>query len=130
MKGFRDSSAQHHFGPGLLGPNRFFTGTPRPGTPRPSIKILYLWHTRKANIYLEYFYFNIRFSSIGKRNVKRKACFHTNKACVQGSTNGTNGMPILFKVLPIVPLVIPLVPMVMSMVPLALPMVPLVPLVS
>ena len=27
--------------------------------------------------------------------------------CVQGSTNGTNGIPILFMVLPIVPLVIP-----------------------
>ena len=29
--------------------------------------------------------------------------------CVQGSTNGTNGIPISFKVLPMVPLVIPLV---------------------
>ena len=35
---FRDSSAQNHFGPGLLGQNRFFTGTPRPGTPQPSYK--------------------------------------------------------------------------------------------
>ena len=42
--GFRDSSAQNHFGPGLLGPNRFFTGTPRPGTPRPSYKNALLWH--------------------------------------------------------------------------------------
>ena len=33
-------------------------------------------------------------------------------ACVHGSTNGTNGRPISFKVLPMVPLVIPLVPMV------------------
>ena len=33
-------------------------------------------------------------------------------ACVHGSTNGTNGIPISFKVLPIVPLVIPLVQMV------------------
>ena len=33
-------------------------------------------------------------------------------ACVHGSTNGTNGIPISFKVLPMVPLVIPLVPMV------------------
>ena len=32
-------------------------------------------------------------------------------ACIQGSTNGTNGIPILFKVLPMVPLAIPLVPM-------------------
>ena len=32
--------------------------------------------------------------------------------CVHGSTNGTNGGPISFKVLPMVPLVIPLVPMV------------------
>ena len=47
-------------------------------------------------------------------------------ACVQGSSNGTNGIPISFKVVPMVPLVKPLVPMVMSMVPLALPMVPLV----
>ena len=43
-------------------------------------------------------------------------------AFVQGSTNGTNGIPISFKVLPMEPLVIPLVPMVS--------MVPLVPLVS
>ena len=49
-----------------------------------------------------------------------------NTACVQGSTNGTNGIQISFKVLPMVPLVIPLVPMVMPVVPLALPMVPLV----
>ena len=33
-------------------------------------------------------------------------------ACVHGSTNGTNGIPISFKVLPMVPLVIPLVPLV------------------
>ena len=46
-------------------------------------------------------------------------------ACVHGSTNGTNGIPISFKVLPMVPLVIPLVPMVMPMVPLALSMEPL-----
>ena len=52
----------------------------------------------------------------------------TNSACVHGSTNGTNGIPISFKVLPMVPLVLPLVPMVMTMVPLALPMVPLVKL--
>ena len=54
----------------------------------------------------------------------------TNSAYVHGSTNGTNGTPILFKVLPMVPLVIPLVQMVMQMVPLASqwygkPMVPL-----
>ena len=41
-------------------------------------------------------------------------------ACVQGSTNGTNGIPISFKVLP-------MVPMVMQLVPLALPMVPMTP---
>ena len=35
-----------------------------------------------------------------------------NIACVHGSTNGTNGRPISFKVLPMVPLVIPLVPLV------------------
>ena len=33
-------------------------------------------------------------------------------ACVHGSTNCTNGIPISFKVLPMVPLVIQLVPMV------------------
>ena len=33
-------------------------------------------------------------------------------ACVHGSTNCTNGIPISFKVLPMVPLVIPLVPMI------------------
>ena len=33
-------------------------------------------------------------------------------ACVNGSTNGTNGIPISFKVLPMVLLVIPLVQMV------------------
>ena len=37
---------------------------------------------------------------------------HVNNACVHGSTNGTNGRPISFKVLPMIPLVIPLVPMV------------------
>ena len=36
-------------------------------------------------------------------------------ACVQGSTNGTNGIPISFTVLRMVPLVLPLVPMVMPM---------------
>ena len=42
-------------------------------------------------------------------------CYFTSyndKACVHGSTIGTNGRPISFKVLPMVPLVIPLVPMV------------------
>ena len=48
-----------------------------------------------------------------------------NTACVQGSANGTNGIPVSFKVLPMVPLVIPFVPMVMSMVPLALQMLPI-----
>ena len=42
-------------------------------------------------------------------------------ACVHGSTNGTNGIPISFKVLPMVPLVKPLVPMVVPMVPLGNP---------
>ena len=49
-----------------------------------------------------------------------------NMACVHGSTNGTNGKPIVTLIL----LVIPLVPMVMPMTPFALPMVLLVPLVS
>ena len=42
---------------------------------------------------------------------------NAHNVCVQGSTNGTNGIPISFMVLPMVPLVMPLVPMVM--VPLA-----------
>ena len=33
-----------------------------------------------------------------------------NHACVQGSTNGTNGIPISLNVLPMVPLVIPVRP--------------------
>ena len=45
---------------------------------------------------------NSHFLSVGS--------FHI--ACVHGSTNGTNGRPISFKVLPMVPLVIPLVPLV------------------
>ena len=32
-------------------------------------------------------------------------------ACVQGSTNGTNGIPISFKDLPMVPMVMPMVPL-------------------
>ena len=60
----RDSSAQIDI----------FTGTPRPGTPRPSIKIRYLWHIMEnKNVYLVCFYFNIRFSTIGKKMLKRKA---------------------------------------------------------
>ena len=47
-------------------------------------------------------------------------------AFVHGSTNGTNGIPISFKVITMVPLVITLVPMVMPIVPFALPMVLLV----
>ena len=43
------------------------------------------------------------------------------QACVHGSTNGTNGIQISFKVPPMVPLVKPLVPMVMPMVPLGNP---------
>ena len=35
-----------------------------------------------------------------------------NLACVHGSTNGTNGIPISFKALPMVPLVIQLIAMV------------------
>ena len=51
-------------------------------------------------------------------------------ACVHGSTNGTNGIPISYKVIPMVPMIIPLVPKVTPMVPFALPMVLLEPLVS
>ena len=38
----RDSSAQIDF----------FTGTPRPGTPRPSYKNVFLWHKWKRSVYL------------------------------------------------------------------------------
>ena len=38
----------------------------------------------------------------------------TNIARVQGSTNGTNGIPISFKVLPMVLLVLPMVPLVIG----------------
>ena len=62
--------------------------------------------------------------------VKQGYTYTMNTVCVHGSTNGTNGIPISFKVIPMVPLVILLVPMVMPMVPFALPMVLLVPLVS
>ena len=51
-------------------------------------------------------------------------------ACVHGSTNGTNDIPISYKVIPMVPLVIPLVPIVLPMVLFSLPLVLLVPLVS
>ena len=57
-------------------------------------------------------------------------CVYKDFAYVHGSTNGTNGIPMSFKVLSMVPLVVPLLPMVMPMVPLALSMIPLVPLVS
>ena len=58
----RDSSAQIDF----------FTGTPRPGTPRPSYKMGFLWHKWKRSVYLVcFFHFNIRFSTIGKRMVKK-----------------------------------------------------------
>ena len=43
---------------------------------------------------------------------KRTITLIINLACVHGSTNGTNGIQISFKVLPMVPLVIPLVPIV------------------
>ena len=61
----RDSSAQIDI----------FTGTPRPGTPRPSIKILYLWHIMENKCISSVFYFNIRFSTIGKRIVKKESIF-------------------------------------------------------
>ena len=48
---------------------------------------------------------------------KGKSMLNTmhNVACVQGSTNGTNGIPISFKVLPMVPLVLPMVPLVIPL---------------
>ena len=49
---------------------------------------------------------------VTRRPVPGVGLFATYTACVHGSTNGTNGRPISFKVLPMVPLVIPLVPMV------------------
>ena len=46
----RDSSAQINF----------FTGTPRPGTPRPSIKILYLWHAMENKCISSVFLFQYK----------------------------------------------------------------------
>ena len=51
-------------------------------------------------------------TNCGIENGCTKNLEDTDIACVHGSTNGTNGRPISFKVLPMVPLVIPLVPMV------------------
>ena len=61
----RDSSAQIDF----------FTGTPRPGTLRPSIKYFICGIQWKTNVYLVCFYLNKRFSTIGKRNVKKESIF-------------------------------------------------------
>ena len=61
----RDSSAQIDFLLGLLGP----------GLLGPVIKILFLWHTMENKCISSVFYFNIRFSTIGKRNVKRESMF-------------------------------------------------------
>ena len=62
----RDSSAQIDF----------FTGTPRPGTPRPSYKKSFICGIQwKTNAYLVCFFFNIRFSTKDKRNVKKESIF-------------------------------------------------------
>ena len=61
----RDSSAQIDV----------FTGTPRPGTPQPSYKSAFLCHTMETNVYLVCFYFKIRFSTLGKSNVKKESIF-------------------------------------------------------
>ena len=54
----------------------FFNGTPRPGTPRPSYKNIYFCGIQwKTNVYLVCFYFIIRLSTIGKRNVKKESIF-------------------------------------------------------
>ena len=37
----------------------FFTGTPRPGTPRPSYKNMFLWHKWKISVYLVVFFISI-----------------------------------------------------------------------
>ena len=80
--GFLTSRLQYVTGvPGLLGPKPF-----RPGTPRPkSIFILgLLGPVIKNTLFVAYngnkcifsvFYFNIRFSTIGKRNVKKESMF-------------------------------------------------------
>ena len=67
----RDSSAQIDF----------FTGTPRPGTPRPCYKnaLFVAYNGKQMYIKCFFFNFNIRFSAMDKRDVKkRKAYFHTN----------------------------------------------------
>ena len=61
----RDSSAQIDF----------FTGTPRPGTPRPSYKNTFCGIQWKTPVNLACFYFIIGFSTIGKRHVKKESVF-------------------------------------------------------
>ena len=71
-----------------------------------------------------FFYMSVPGQVFGDTYPKVTGTF--NISCVQGSTDGTNDIPISFKVLSMVPLVIPLVPMVMPMVPLTFPVIPLV----
>ena len=84
----RDSSAQIDI----------FTGTPRPGTPRPSIKILYLWHIveNKCIPNVVCFYFNIRFSTLGKRIVKKESIF-SYKQIISCATSRSRTLRPIFK---------------------------------
>ena len=70
--------------PGLLGPKPFRPGTPRPksifllgllgpGLLGPGIKCFICGIQWITNVYLLGFYFNIRFSTIGKRKVKKES---------------------------------------------------------
>ena len=77
LPGFRDSSAQNHFGPGLLGPNGFFywDSSARDSSAR-LLKCFICGIQWKTNVYqVCFFYFNIRFITIGKRNVKKESIF-------------------------------------------------------
>ena len=61
----RDSSAQIDVLLGLLGP----------GLLGPVIKVLFCAIQWKTNVYLVCFYFKIRFSTLGKSNVKKEIIF-------------------------------------------------------
>ena len=56
---------------GLLGSNRFLTGTPWPGSPRPSYKNAISVAYNGKQMYYLVFLFQIGFSTIGRRNVKK-----------------------------------------------------------
>ena len=98
----RDSSAQNHFGPRLLGPNRFFYWD---SSARDFSAQLYKYFIcgiqRKINLYLVCYYFNIRFSTIGKRNVKKgKHIFiQTNVISISRGTSRPVTLQLIFTII-------------------------------